>query len=176
VIKLHVSQVKQQGNRTVCAENYVLNFCILNTNHADFRHYQGSLIYDSDFERGKSRFHIVPSRLFIKMSNENLHHPSMALQPFVGPWPLLQFRYLFYTDGMTPWTGDQPLAKTLPTHRHSRLEWDSNPQSQCSSGRRWFMSQTARPLRSSVYVIYANKIRFVPHDSSLERQMKTYAI
>jgi hypothetical protein len=26
-------------------------------------------------------------------------HSSMALQPFVGPWPLLQFRNLFYTDG-----------------------------------------------------------------------------
>jgi hypothetical protein len=24
-------------------------------------------------------------------------HSSMALQPFVGPWPLLQFRNLFYT-------------------------------------------------------------------------------
>jgi hypothetical protein len=27
----------------------------------------------------------------------------MALQPFVGPWPFLQFRNLFYTDGRTPW-------------------------------------------------------------------------
>jgi hypothetical protein len=31
----------------------------------------------------------------------------MALQPFIGPWPLLQFPNLFYTDGRTPWTGDQ---------------------------------------------------------------------
>jgi hypothetical protein len=61
-------------------------------------------------------------------------HSSMALQPFDGPWPLLQFRNLFYTDGMTPWTGDQPLARPLPTHRttqtqnkrahrHPCLEW-----------------------------------------------------
>jgi hypothetical protein len=30
-------------------------------------------------------------------------HSSMVLQPFVGPWPLLQFRNIFYTDGRTPW-------------------------------------------------------------------------
>jgi hypothetical protein len=41
----------------------------------------------------------------------------MALQPFVGPRPLLQFRNLFYTDGRIPWTSDQPVAWTLPTHR-----------------------------------------------------------
>jgi hypothetical protein len=41
----------------------------------------------------------------------------MALQPFVGPWPLLQFRNLFYTVGRTPWTEDQPVARPLPTHR-----------------------------------------------------------
>jgi hypothetical protein len=34
--------------------------------------------------------------------------------PLVGPWPLLQFRNLFYTDGRTPWTSDQPVAKPLP--------------------------------------------------------------
>jgi hypothetical protein len=41
----------------------------------------------------------------------------MALQPFVGPWSLLQFRNLFYTDGKTPWTSDQPVLRPLPTHR-----------------------------------------------------------
>jgi hypothetical protein len=35
-------------------------------------------------------------------------HSSMDLQPFVGPWPLLQFRNLYYTDGRTPWTSDIP--------------------------------------------------------------------
>jgi hypothetical protein len=34
----------------------------------------------------------------------------MALQPFVGPWPLHQFRNLFYTGGRTPWTTHQPVA------------------------------------------------------------------
>jgi hypothetical protein len=34
-----------------------------------------------------------------------------------GPWPLLQFPNLFlYTDGRTPWTWAQPVARLLPTH------------------------------------------------------------
>jgi hypothetical protein len=48
---------------------------------------------------------------------------------------------------LTPWEGDQPVARPLPTHRTTRtqnkrthrhpcLEWDSNPGHQCSSGRR----------------------------------------
>jgi hypothetical protein len=41
----------------------------------------------------------------------------MALQPFVGFWPLLQFRNLFYTDDRTHWTSHQPVARPLPTHR-----------------------------------------------------------
>jgi hypothetical protein len=35
-------------------------------------------------------------------------------------------------------------------HRHPYLEWDSNTRSQCSSGQRLFMPQTARPLWSAV--------------------------
>jgi hypothetical protein len=38
-----------------------------------------------------------------------LIHSIMAVQPFVGHWPLLQFRTLFsffYTDGRTPLVGD----------------------------------------------------------------------
>jgi hypothetical protein len=38
----------------------------------------------------------------------------MALQPF-KPWPPFQFLNL-YTVGMTPWTGDQPVARPLSTH------------------------------------------------------------
>jgi hypothetical protein len=33
-------------------------------------------------------------------------HSSMALGSFVGPWSLLQFRNLFYTDGRTPWMSE----------------------------------------------------------------------
>jgi hypothetical protein len=41
---------------------------------------------------------------------------SMALQPFVGPWPLFGFLIL-HTVGRTPWTGDQPVASPLPINR-----------------------------------------------------------
>jgi hypothetical protein len=45
-------------------------------------------------------------------------HSPMALQPFVRPWFLLQFLNLFfYTDGRTPWTRDQPVARPLPTRK-----------------------------------------------------------
>jgi hypothetical protein len=87
------------------------------------------------------------------MSSAYIHsfiYSSMALQPLVGPWPLPQFRNLFYTDGRTSWTSDQPVARPLPTYRtiqtqnkrahiHTCLEWDSNPRAQCSSERRRFM-------------------------------------
>jgi hypothetical protein len=33
-----------------------------------------------------------------------------------GSWLLFQFRSL-YTEGTTPWTGDQPVARPLPTYR-----------------------------------------------------------
>jgi hypothetical protein len=62
------------------------------------------------------------------------------------------FSFLFlYIVGRTPWTGYQPVARPLPTHRttqtqnkrtqyrHTCLEWDSNPRSQRSSERRQFM-------------------------------------
>jgi hypothetical protein len=85
----------------------------------------------------------------------------MALQPFVGPWLLLQFRYAFYAHGRPPWTSDQSVATPLPTHgtaqtqikrthRYPCLERDSNPWSQRSSDRKQFMPQTARPLRSAI--------------------------
>jgi hypothetical protein len=55
---------------------------------------------------------------------------------------------ILYTVGRTPWTGDQPVARLLPTHRtthtinahrHACLEWNSNPRSQRSNERRRFM-------------------------------------
>jgi hypothetical protein len=43
---------------------------------------------------------------------------------------------ILYTFGRTPWTGDQPITRPLPTHRinehrHPCIEWDSNPRSHC---------------------------------------------
>jgi hypothetical protein len=48
-------------------------------------------------------------------------YPVMALQPFVGPWPLFQFLNL-YTVSRNPWTGDQPVARPLPTHRSTQTQ------------------------------------------------------
>jgi hypothetical protein len=45
---------------------------------------------------------------------------SIALQPF-GPWPLFQFLDL-YTVGRTPWNGDQPVARPLPTHTTTQTQ------------------------------------------------------
>jgi hypothetical protein len=39
---------------------------------------------------------------------------AAAVQPFVGPWPLFGFLTL-NTVGRTPWTGDQPITKPLPS-------------------------------------------------------------
>jgi hypothetical protein len=45
----------------------------------------------------------------------------MALQPF---WTLPAFSVLLilYTVGRTPWTGDQPVARPLPTHRATQIQ------------------------------------------------------
>jgi hypothetical protein len=51
----------------------------------------------------------------------SLYYLSMALQYSVGPWPLFQFLNL-YTVGGTPWTGDQPVAGPLPTHRTAKTQ------------------------------------------------------
>jgi hypothetical protein len=45
----------------------------------------------------------------------------MALQPFVGPWPLFQFLNL-YTIGTTSWTGDQSVARPIPTHKTTQTQ------------------------------------------------------
>jgi hypothetical protein len=59
--------------------------------------------------------------------------------------------WILWTVGRTPWTGDQPSRKaaTYTEHKHRGnadrqpcLKWNSNPRSQCFSGRRYFMPQT----------------------------------
>jgi hypothetical protein len=106
-----------------------------------------SISYDTEL--------FVRTLLFAKSNNVHvIFHPSMALQAFVGPWPLLQFHIFLYRrqdslDGRSArrkavaYTHDNIQNKR--THRHPCLEWDSNPRPQCSSERRQFMSQTTRP-------------------------------
>jgi hypothetical protein len=83
---------------------------------------------------------------------------SVALQPFVGLWPLFQLLNLLHSRKYSL-DGDQSVARLPPAHRtaqtqrnaqrHPCLKWDSNPRSQCLSGCRRFMPETVRSLRSA---------------------------
>jgi hypothetical protein len=46
----------------------------------------------------------------------------MALPAHLGPWPHIQFRNNFVTDGRTSWTSDQPVARPLPKHRTTQTQ------------------------------------------------------
>jgi hypothetical protein len=61
----------------------------------------------------------------------------MALRAFVGAWPLFSFLIL-HTVGRTPWTGDEPVAWSLPTHRTQT----QNERTQTSMPRVWFEPTT----------------------------------
>jgi hypothetical protein len=61
----------------------------------------------------------VTSTTCFTLIRSSFIHSSMALQSFVGPWSLLQFRNVFYTVCRTPWTSDQPVTRPLPKHRIS---------------------------------------------------------
>jgi hypothetical protein len=58
----------------------------------------------------------------------------MALQPF-GLGRFFSFSFL-YTVGRTPWTGDQPVASPLPTHRTTQTQ---NKRTQTSMPRVGFV-------------------------------------
>jgi hypothetical protein len=70
---------------------------------------------------------------------------SMALQSFVWPWTLFQFLNPLHSrqDSLAGGSARHKAAtytqhntNRINAHRHPCLEWDSNPWSQCSSGRR----------------------------------------
>jgi hypothetical protein len=83
---------------------------------------------------------LVKHGLFLMLS---IYLSLWLYGPFVGPSLLFQFLKL-YTVGRTSWTGISPSQgrylhteqhkHRINAHRHTRLEWDSNPQSQHSSG------------------------------------------
>jgi hypothetical protein len=101
------------------------------------------------------RISAVPIELF--------RPPYSLIVPFAPTWSIghpwhASFHFSFLTlcrVGRTPWTRDQPCFKTATyagQHKqardgdsHSCLEWGSNPRSQCLSGWRQIMSQTAWP-------------------------------
>jgi hypothetical protein len=84
----------------------------------------------------------------------------MALQPL---WTLAAFSALIHTQQsvgllwrvISPSQGrylrTEQHKHGINAHRHPCLDWDSNPRSQCSNGRRRFIPQIARPLWSAHY-------------------------
>jgi hypothetical protein len=46
----------------------------------------------------------------------------MKLELFFGPWSLFCSFVILYRVGSTPWTGDQPVARPLPTHRTAQTQ------------------------------------------------------
>jgi hypothetical protein len=111
-----------------------------------------------------SYVHNFSSHLYCFVCCGNLPSPPV-LFPLWSIGLISQFLDNF-TDGRTPWTGDQLVARPLPTHRtnahrHSCLEWDSKPRSQCSSGRRRFILRRRghydRPIVYSLHQILLNE-------------------
>jgi hypothetical protein len=86
------------------------------------------------------------------------HRDSFAMTIFHssirGFATLLQFRNPFYTVGRTSWTGNEPVARPLPTHGTTQIhavEWYLNYRSQRSSERKQFMPYTTWPPRSATF-------------------------
>jgi hypothetical protein len=123
--------------------------CLQATHVRDCCHRSGGRCWGEQ-GRGEGRVlaeHALPSRgrcepCERRSLRERVIHSSMALQPFVGPWPPLQFRNLLYTDGKTPWRSGQPAARPLHAHRTTQTEnkrTHRRPRSQHSGERRQFM-------------------------------------
>jgi hypothetical protein len=53
---------------------------------------------------------------------EGMFFFSMVFPAHSGPWPPIQFLDHFYTDGRTPWTTDQPVARSLPRYRTTQKQ------------------------------------------------------
>jgi hypothetical protein len=101
------------------------------------------------------------SSLYQFLRMQLLFSLHMALHRF-GPFPLFQFLNPIHSryDSLDGGSASRKAATytwqhkhRINAHRDTCLEWDSNPLSQCSSRRRRFMPQTARPLWSAVSCI-----------------------
>jgi hypothetical protein len=93
----------------------------------------------SDGDIGAKSFDLFTGRIFtvtcLKNSLVILFFPLWLYSPLLHLGRFFSFLIL-YRVGRTPWTVDQPFTRPLSAHRinphrHSCLEWDSNPQSQC---------------------------------------------
>jgi hypothetical protein len=108
-------------------------------------------------------------------------HSAMVLQPFIGPWPLLQFPYFFYIVGRTPWTSDQPVTRPLPTHRATKTQ---NKRIQTSIP--WVGFESTIPASERAKTVHAldraatvignilSQAVFMPKSSHNKKQFKSY--
>jgi hypothetical protein len=68
---------------------------------------------------------------------------SMALQHFVGPWPLFSFLILYPVGRTSPsqvlYLYTEQYKYRINAQRYPCFEWDSNQRPQCSSGWRRYM-------------------------------------
>jgi hypothetical protein len=127
-------------------------------------------------------FHLLTICLSVCLSVCLSIYLSMALQPL---WTLAAFfSFLIWTQSVGPLGWGISLSQgrhhhtqqhkhRINAHWHQCLVWDSNPRSQCSSGWREFMPQTARPLwaaapyRRDSYLIYMDvKLVFLVYGKS----------
>jgi hypothetical protein len=68
-----------------------------------------------------------------------IHSFTNGSKDFFGPWPLLQFRNLFYTEDGTPWTSDQPVSRPLPIHKTTQTHTQTSmPWVGFEDRPRWF--------------------------------------
>jgi hypothetical protein len=116
----------------------------------------------TDRQTGKRR----ECRITLLFMPSLLHYFSLSLWLYssLAIGRFFCFLLFLYTVGRTPWTGDQLVARPLPTHkqrmnvhRHPCLDWDPNPRPQSSSGRRRFMPHTARPLWAALHCLLRTK-------------------
>jgi hypothetical protein len=64
---------------------------------------------------------------------------SLSLYCSAALWTLAAFQFLNRTHGRTPWTGNQPVARPLPTHRTTQTQ---NKRTQTSMPRVGFEPTT----------------------------------
>jgi hypothetical protein len=79
----------------------------------------------SAFSSGEDTCQIVNSAFY----DTSFVHSSVALQPFCWALASSSVSLSFYTDGRTPWTSDQPVARPLPTYRTTQTQNKRTPTS-----------------------------------------------
>jgi hypothetical protein len=85
-------------------------------------------------------------------------HSSMALQPFVGPWPLLQFRNHFTQTVRLLGRGISPSQRPLHTHRTTQTE---NKSIQTSMPRVVFESTISAFERAKTFYVLNREVTVI---------------